>query len=127
MEATKDLEKSRFKRVCVFCGSSTGKRICYRDAAIELAQELVSSFFFFWLIFLFIFTKKFIFSILFWRFQEVWTLFMVVGVLGLWVWFLKLFIKVEEKLLGNFINDPFNYFRFSLILRFFKRHVFFNL
>jgi predicted Rossmann-fold nucleotide-binding protein len=32
---------SRFKRVCVFCGSSTGKRNCYRDAAIELAQELV--------------------------------------------------------------------------------------
>ncbi|CAK9316040.1 unnamed protein product [Citrullus colocynthis] len=42
MEARNDLEKSRFKRVCVFCGSSTGKRICYRDAAIELAQELVS-------------------------------------------------------------------------------------
>ncbi|XP_022140608.1 uncharacterized protein LOC111011217 isoform X2 [Momordica charantia] len=34
--------KSRFKRVCVFCGSSTGKRDCYRDAAIDLAQELVS-------------------------------------------------------------------------------------
>ncbi|GMN38262.1 hypothetical protein TIFTF001_007490 [Ficus carica] len=34
--------KSRFKKVCVFCGSSTGKRNCYRDAAIELAQELVS-------------------------------------------------------------------------------------
>ncbi|CAL5376926.1 hypothetical protein CsSME_00009062 [Camellia sinensis var. sinensis] len=33
---------SRFKRVCVFCGSSTGKRDCYRDAAIELGQELVS-------------------------------------------------------------------------------------
>ncbi|CAN1215926.1 Cytokinin riboside 5'-monophosphate phosphoribohydrolase LOG5 [Linum perenne] len=33
--------KSRFKRVCVFCGSSTGKRICYKDAAIELAHELV--------------------------------------------------------------------------------------
>ncbi|GAV63417.1 Lysine_decarbox domain-containing protein, partial [Cephalotus follicularis] len=33
--------KSKFKRVCVFCGSSTGKRDCYRDAAIELAQELV--------------------------------------------------------------------------------------
>ena len=32
---------SRFKRVCVFCGSSTGKRNCFRDAAIELAQELV--------------------------------------------------------------------------------------
>ncbi|XP_038888677.1 cytokinin riboside 5'-monophosphate phosphoribohydrolase LOG5-like [Benincasa hispida] len=42
MEAKIDLEKSRFKSVCVFCGSSTGKRICYRDAAIELAQELVS-------------------------------------------------------------------------------------
>lgn len=34
--------KSRFKRVCVFCGSSTGKRNCYRDAALELGQELVS-------------------------------------------------------------------------------------
>lgn len=38
--------KSRFKSVCVFCGSSTGKRDCYRDAAIELAQELVLVFFF---------------------------------------------------------------------------------
>ncbi|TYJ47594.1 hypothetical protein E1A91_A01G001700v1 [Gossypium mustelinum] len=34
--------KSKFKRVCVFCGSSTGKRKCYRDAAVELAQELVA-------------------------------------------------------------------------------------
>ena len=25
----------------MFCGSSTGKRDCYRDAAIELGQELV--------------------------------------------------------------------------------------
>ncbi|KAF4357622.1 hypothetical protein F8388_007158 [Cannabis sativa] len=33
---------SRFKSVCVFCGSSTGKRDCYRDAAIELGEELVS-------------------------------------------------------------------------------------
>ncbi|RVW50906.1 Cytokinin riboside 5'-monophosphate phosphoribohydrolase LOG5 [Vitis vinifera] len=41
MEKT-EMVKSRFKRVCVFCGSSTGKRNCYRDAAIELAQELVS-------------------------------------------------------------------------------------
>ncbi|TQE09523.1 hypothetical protein C1H46_004871 [Malus baccata] len=36
------LSRSRFKRVCVFCGSSTGKRNCYKDAAIELAEELVS-------------------------------------------------------------------------------------
>ncbi|CAN1770883.1 Cytokinin riboside 5'-monophosphate phosphoribohydrolase LOG5 [Linum perenne] len=35
------LTKSKFKRVCVFCGSSTGKKDCYRDAAVELAQELV--------------------------------------------------------------------------------------
>nr|XP_048336237.1 cytokinin riboside 5'-monophosphate phosphoribohydrolase LOG5 isoform X2 [Ziziphus jujuba var. spinosa] len=34
--------KSRFKTVCVFCGSSAGKRDCYRDAAIELAQELIT-------------------------------------------------------------------------------------
>ncbi|XP_052201843.1 cytokinin riboside 5'-monophosphate phosphoribohydrolase LOG5-like [Diospyros lotus] len=34
--------KSRFRRVCVFCGSSTGKRNSYRDAALELGQELVS-------------------------------------------------------------------------------------
>ncbi|KAH7834068.1 hypothetical protein Vadar_012447 [Vaccinium darrowii] len=32
----------RFKRVCVFCGSSIGNRECYTDAAIELGQELVS-------------------------------------------------------------------------------------
>ncbi|KAI8553955.1 hypothetical protein RHMOL_Rhmol05G0057200 [Rhododendron molle] len=42
MEKGKLVNKSRFKTVCVFCGSSTGKRICYRDAAVELGQELVS-------------------------------------------------------------------------------------
>ncbi|KAL1215666.1 Cytokinin riboside 5'-monophosphate phosphoribohydrolase LOG5 [Cardamine amara subsp. amara] len=36
-----EIVKSRFKRVCVFCGSSSGNRDCYRDAAIDLAQELV--------------------------------------------------------------------------------------
>ncbi|XP_074285916.1 cytokinin riboside 5'-monophosphate phosphoribohydrolase LOG5-like [Silene latifolia] len=33
---------SRFKKVCVFCGSSTGNRDSYRLAAIELGQELVA-------------------------------------------------------------------------------------
>ncbi|RZS02009.1 hypothetical protein BHM03_00031990 [Ensete ventricosum] len=33
---------SRFKRVCVFCGSSTGKRHCYQDAAVELGKVLVA-------------------------------------------------------------------------------------
>nr|POE97635.1 cytokinin riboside 5'-monophosphate phosphoribohydrolase log5 [Quercus suber] len=37
-----NIVKSRFKRVCVFCGSRTGKRTCYSDAALELGQELVS-------------------------------------------------------------------------------------
>ncbi|KNA06768.1 hypothetical protein SOVF_177960 [Spinacia oleracea] len=48
MEATKttivegEASSSRFKSVCVFCGSSTGKRDSYREAAIELGQELVA-------------------------------------------------------------------------------------
>ncbi|XP_073128203.1 cytokinin riboside 5'-monophosphate phosphoribohydrolase LOG5-like [Henckelia pumila] len=36
------IAESRFKRVCVFCGSSPGKRECYREAALELGQELVA-------------------------------------------------------------------------------------
>ncbi|KAK8313571.1 hypothetical protein V6Z12_D01G116200 [Gossypium hirsutum] len=42
MEENKAVKSSRFKRVCVFCGSSSGKRNCYRDAALELGKELVS-------------------------------------------------------------------------------------
>ncbi|XVE94444.1 hypothetical protein REPUB_Repub02eG0009000 [Reevesia pubescens] len=42
MEENKAVNSSRFKRVCVFCGSSSGKRNCYRDAALELGKELVS-------------------------------------------------------------------------------------
>ncbi|KAL6207019.1 hypothetical protein ACLB2K_024264 [Fragaria x ananassa] len=34
--------QSRFKRICVFCGSSLGKKSSYQDAAIELGEELVS-------------------------------------------------------------------------------------
>ncbi|KAM0902649.1 hypothetical protein ACQ4PT_019176 [Festuca glaucescens] len=33
---------SRFKRICVFCGSSHGKKKSYQDAAIELGKELVA-------------------------------------------------------------------------------------
>ncbi|VVA90435.1 unnamed protein product [Arabis nemorensis] len=32
----------KFKRICVFCGSSPGNKTSYRDAAIELGTELVS-------------------------------------------------------------------------------------
>nr|XP_043613441.1 cytokinin riboside 5'-monophosphate phosphoribohydrolase LOG7 [Erigeron canadensis] len=33
--------KSRFKRICVFCGSSPGKKPSYQEAAIDLGKELV--------------------------------------------------------------------------------------
>ncbi|XP_051114164.1 cytokinin riboside 5'-monophosphate phosphoribohydrolase LOG7-like isoform X1 [Andrographis paniculata] len=32
---------SRFKRICVFCGSSSGKKPSYQEAAVELGRELV--------------------------------------------------------------------------------------
>ncbi|XP_051183880.1 probable cytokinin riboside 5'-monophosphate phosphoribohydrolase LOGL3 [Lolium perenne] len=35
-------QASRFKRMCVFCGSSQGNKTSYRDAAIDLAKELVA-------------------------------------------------------------------------------------
>ncbi|KAK0585911.1 hypothetical protein LWI29_036192 [Acer saccharum] len=34
--------KSRFKRICVFCGSSSGKKSSYQEAAIELGKELIT-------------------------------------------------------------------------------------
>lgn len=34
---------SRFKRICVFCGSSSGKKASYQDAAVELGRELVTN------------------------------------------------------------------------------------
>ncbi|KAJ4774941.1 Cytokinin riboside 5'-monophosphate phosphoribohydrolase [Rhynchospora pubera] len=40
-EETTMVKKSKFKRVCVFCGSSSGKRNSYQDAAIQLGEELV--------------------------------------------------------------------------------------
>ncbi|KAF3796677.1 Cytokinin riboside 5'-monophosphate phosphoribohydrolase [Nymphaea thermarum] len=42
MESNGECKPSRFNRVCVFCGSSSGRRNCYQDAAIELGRELVS-------------------------------------------------------------------------------------
>lgn len=32
---------SNFKRVCVFCGSHSGNRRVFSDAALELGNELV--------------------------------------------------------------------------------------
>ncbi|XP_027364066.1 cytokinin riboside 5'-monophosphate phosphoribohydrolase LOG3 isoform X1 [Abrus precatorius] len=42
METHGEIRVSKFKRVCVFCGSSPGKKRSYQDAAIELGNELVS-------------------------------------------------------------------------------------
>ncbi|GAV75879.1 Lysine_decarbox domain-containing protein [Cephalotus follicularis] len=42
MEREKEMKPSKFKRICVFCGSSPGKKSSYKDAAIELGRELVS-------------------------------------------------------------------------------------
>ncbi|KAB2607920.1 cytokinin riboside 5'-monophosphate phosphoribohydrolase LOG7-like [Pyrus ussuriensis x Pyrus communis] len=33
--------KSRFNRICVFCGSSSGKKASYQESAVELGKELV--------------------------------------------------------------------------------------
>ncbi|GAB4838605.1 Cytokinin riboside 5'-monophosphate phosphoribohydrolase log5 [Ancistrocladus abbreviatus] len=38
----KKIVRSRFKSICVFCGSSIGKRDSYKTAAIELGLELVA-------------------------------------------------------------------------------------
>ncbi|KAE8700891.1 Cytokinin riboside 5'-monophosphate phosphoribohydrolase LOG7 [Hibiscus syriacus] len=32
--------KSMFKRICVFCGSSSGKKASYQEASVELGKEL---------------------------------------------------------------------------------------
>ncbi|MBA0794832.1 hypothetical protein Gohar_019123, partial [Gossypium harknessii] len=42
MERDMEMKQSKFKRICVFCGSSPGKKNSYREAAIDLGRELVS-------------------------------------------------------------------------------------
>lgn len=53
MENEREMKQSRFSRICVFCGSSQGKKRSYQDAAVELGGELVLFCFlfslFFWL------------------------------------------------------------------------------
>lgn len=38
---TETMQKSKFGRICVFCGSSQGKKSSYQDAAVDLGNELV--------------------------------------------------------------------------------------
>ncbi|KZV52779.1 hypothetical protein F511_39717 [Dorcoceras hygrometricum] len=42
MERQREGKASKFKRVCVFCGSSRGKKTSYQESAIELGRVLVS-------------------------------------------------------------------------------------
>ncbi|KAH7690351.1 MCP/YpsA-like protein, partial [Dioscorea alata] len=35
------MSTSKFKKICVFCGSNLGKKKSYQDAAIDLGKELV--------------------------------------------------------------------------------------
>lgn len=121
---------SRFKRVCVFCGSSTGKRNSYADAALELAQELVqmlslppspprprppplcfaSSVFFSVL--------SCVFSLMvdgfLGRCRGGWTWFTEAEASVSWVWSLGKFIVAVETFLGTFLFPSFLCaFRFS--------------
>ncbi|XP_060174277.1 cytokinin riboside 5'-monophosphate phosphoribohydrolase LOG1-like isoform X2 [Lycium barbarum] len=41
-EREKEMKQSKFKKICVFCGSSAGKRSIYKDAAVELGRELIT-------------------------------------------------------------------------------------
>lgn len=42
MERESEMKQQyKFKRICVFCGSSPGNKTNYKDAAIELGKELV--------------------------------------------------------------------------------------
>ncbi|KAM1242510.1 hypothetical protein ACFX2G_034854 [Malus domestica] len=35
-----DSKRSKFRRICVFCGSNSGHRKVFRDTALELGNEL---------------------------------------------------------------------------------------
>ncbi|XP_060169522.1 cytokinin riboside 5'-monophosphate phosphoribohydrolase LOG1-like isoform X2 [Lycium barbarum] len=37
-----EMKQSKFKKICVFCGSSPGKKSSYKEAAVELGKELIS-------------------------------------------------------------------------------------
>ncbi|KAL3518396.1 hypothetical protein ACH5RR_020985 [Cinchona calisaya] len=41
-ELVERMQQSKFNKICVFCGSSSGKKATYTEAATELGKELVS-------------------------------------------------------------------------------------
>ncbi|OAY64527.1 probable cytokinin riboside 5'-monophosphate phosphoribohydrolase LOGL8 [Ananas comosus] len=40
-KVTEETRGSRFRRICVYCGSASGKKASYKEAAVELGKELV--------------------------------------------------------------------------------------
>lgn len=52
MEIESEMKQSKFGRICVFCGSSQGKKTSYQQSAIELGKELVlETFAFIWVLY----------------------------------------------------------------------------
>ncbi|XP_072955150.1 cytokinin riboside 5'-monophosphate phosphoribohydrolase LOG-like [Typha angustifolia] len=41
MEKGVEERRARFRRICVYCGSTSGKKASYQNAAVELGKELV--------------------------------------------------------------------------------------
>ncbi|XP_073006752.1 cytokinin riboside 5'-monophosphate phosphoribohydrolase LOG-like [Typha latifolia] len=41
MEKGAEERRARFRRICVYCGSTSGKKASYQNAAVELGKELV--------------------------------------------------------------------------------------
>lgn len=118
---------SRFRRVCVFCGSSAGKRNCYQDAAVELGKELVYTLAYFLpspclqLHFCIAFSYsaamvawpallRGVFSFGICRFPGRWTWCMVEEVWDSWALSLKLSTLVVVMFLGTLNVNPFHYF-----------------
>ncbi|KAJ6931513.1 hypothetical protein NC652_014875 [Populus alba x Populus x berolinensis] len=81
--------KSRFRRVCVFCGSSPGKNPNYQHAAIQLGKQLVD----------FRLIKKKLINIF--RLKGTLTWFMEEEASVSWVWSLKLSMMVAAMCWGN--------------------------
>ena len=100
--------RSKFKRVCVFCGSNSGHRKVFSDAALDLGNELVSffsnplSFTIDCVIRLFLNVLVSVVSISRSRGRLIWR---TVGeVLGLWVWYHRLYTMEAAMFLGRI--DP---------------------
>ena len=140
--------QSKFKRICVFCGSNSGNRIVFSDAALDLGNELVCLLFSLSLLFSSGYCRNMnldwwiLFKIWFWsdldwvlgildwwvsflvvccvcRWREGLIWFMVGGAWGWWVWSLRQFMMEAVMFLGSY-KDLWNFHFFDLIVLFFS-------